>query len=381
MDTTPSDDKIAMPELQQATLTGTFFGPRSAKTGSKSAYFSLPKGAAPDASPRANGEESHANGQPSTNTMAQASAVNLHPERRANLTRSASPPPLPSSKSSTALAAVAAETKSILPALLKALPQCWEGNLIHAPTALDPHFCPHRPPTAVRVLNVDALDAALALAPPPAAPSSTTNAARPRAPRPPLVLNMANRQHGGGGWLAGALAQEEALCYRSSLSVTLKRRFYPLPPAGVVYAPAVAVVRDALAAGHALRDLRRPRDLGTVAVVSCAALRDPKVDVRVDGREVYARRADAEAMRGKMRAVLRVAGRRGHGRVVLGALGCGAFRNPRAEVCAMWAEVLGEREFRGWWEEVVFAVLEEGGDEEGDGNFGLFYRGLHGLMV
>ena len=378
MDDEQPDEEDSTSKLHQAKLTAAFFRPHNAQTGSKSRYFGLPKDAAPNSSPQPSSHGRPANARLSTATTAPASSVNLHPERRAKLPRPASPPPLPTTKSCTALAAVAAETKSVLPGLLKSLPQCWDGRLITSPSPLDPRFCPRHPPTAVRVLNADALDAALAL---PASPASAPSSAGPRARPPPLVLNMANRHHGGGGWLAGALAQEEALCYRSSLSFTLKRRFYPLPAAGVVYSPAVAVIRDALADGHALRNLSDPRGLGMVSVVSCAALRDPPVDVRVDGREVYARRKDEEIMRGKMRAVLRVAGRRGHARVVLGALGCGAFRNPRAEVCAMWREVLGEVEFRGWFEEVVFAVLEEGGDEKGDGNFGVFYRGLEGMMV
>lgn len=88
-------------------------------------------------------------------------------------------------------------------------------------------------------------------------------------------------------------------------------------------------------------------------------------------------------MKEKMRVVLRVAARHGHRVLVLGALGCGAFGNPRGEVVACWKEVLvEEEEFRGgWWEKVVFAVMEAGGEKEGEGNFGVFWRGLDGVEV
>ncbi|KAI9875691.1 MAG: hypothetical protein M1830_008119 [Pleopsidium flavum] len=193
---------------------------------------------------------------------------------------------------------------------------------------------------------------------------------------------MANAYHAGGGWLKGALAQEESLCYRSSLSFTLKRRFYPLPEISGVYSPSVVVIRKALSQGHGLLDLDKPEELPIVSAVSVAAARDPQVEKDSRGRERYKRGRDREVMKEKMRVVLRVVAVNGHRRVVLGALGCGAFRNPREEVVGCWKEVLLEGEFAGgWWERIVFAVMDDGGGKSGDGNFGVFSRGLDGLVV
>lgn len=199
--------------------------------------------------------------------------------------------------------------------------------------------------------------------------------------KPVLVLNMANAEHGGGGWLQGALAQEESLCYRSSLSFTLKRRFYPLGSETAIYSPKVVVFRENLEKGHGLLDLAAPQALPVVSVVSVAAIRDPEIVRGQGGVEGYKYKEDEELMKKKMRGVLRVAGREGHKRLVLGALGCGAFGNPRGEVVRLWKEVLGETEFSGWWEGMVFAVMERGGTRDGDGNFGVFHRGLDGMMV
>lgn len=223
----------------------------------------------------------------------------------------------------------------------------------------------------IRVLNSDTLDAALAL-----------SSKAPSGSRSVLILNMANAQHGGGGWLNGALAQEEALCYRSSLSFTLKRRYYPLPETGGIYSPSVLVLRDSLARGHSLLDLSRPGRLPVVSAVSVAAIRQPEVLGGQGESGRYKHAADRAVMKEKMRVVLRIAASQGHRTLVLGALGCGAFGNPRGEVVRCWKDVLGEREFAGgWWEKIIFAVMDGGGRKDGAGNYGVFWRGLDGVEV
>ncbi|KAI4182126.1 MAG: hypothetical protein L6R41_006177 [Letrouitia leprolyta] len=304
--------------------------------------------------------------------------IDLHPSRRANLkTRQ---PTLPTSKRSILLAAVAEETKELLPGLLKVTPDSPATGELVKPDSLFPAFksnCPNLPKTSIRVINMDTLDAAIRL-------SSLTTSTVADSPHPPvLVLNMANAEHGGGGWLKGAMAQEEALCYRTSLSFTLKRRFYPMPARSVIYSPAVVVMRESLAKGHQLMDLTHPEKLPVVSVISVAAVRDPSVERRLDdGEEVYCNGDHRDLMRSKIRMTLRVAATKGHRKLVLGALGCGAFGNPKSEVVRLWKEVLTEAEFTGgWWEQVIFAVLDDGGGKDSSGNYGVFWRGLDGLKV
>lgn len=358
--------------LIQTKLPSSFFTPsKSVHTSTKSPFFSSSPNNTTTTTPTAASCPS-ASSAIATPDIAKYS---LYPERRSQLARE--PPSLPSSTGSSLLAAVASETKSLLPTVL--------GSAAHAPASgylyhvdhnlpsLSSHDCPSLPLTRVRVLNGDSLDTALALS-----GSASSSSLSEKV----LVLNMANAQHGGGGWLKGALAQEEAMCYRSSLSFTLKRRYYPIPDFGGIYSPSVLVIRESLASGHNLLDLSNPASLPVVSVVSVAAVRNPEVigGQGEEGRYKYAK--VRLVMKEKMRVVLRIAAGMGHRSLVLGALGCGAFGNPRGEVVLCWKEVLKEREFSGgWWEQVVFAVLEEGGQKDGDGNYGVFWRELHGLEI
>jgi uncharacterized protein (TIGR02452 family) len=169
---------------------------------------------------------------------------------------------------------------------------------------------------------------------------------------------------------------------RSSLSFTLKLRYYPLQDDQAIYSPTVVIIRDSLRNGHTLLDLTKAKELPIVSVISMAALCMPAVD-NSGGRLRYRNPQDRELMKEKMRIVLRTAAFNGHRRLVLGAFGCGAFLNPREEVADCWAEVFAEAEFRGgWWESICFAVMDDrNAGKDGYGNFGIFYRRLHGTMV
>ncbi|KNG52666.1 mitochondrial chaperone bcs1 [Stemphylium lycopersici] len=201
--------------------------------------------------------------------------------------------------------------------------------------------------------------------------------------RPVAVLNLASERSPGGGWQKGALAQEECLCYRSSLYLSLSETIYPLPSLAAIHSPNVLLIRDSMTNGHFLLTPQSPYDLPTVSVISAAALRKPTLSD--DGLSF--KHAGARAVtKKKIRLVLRVAANKGHTKLVLGALGCGVFANPPKEVAQCFLEVFQEPEFQGgWWEEVVFAVLDNvkgaDGGKDGKGNFGQFYQVLHGLEV
>ncbi|GKT40287.1 uncharacterized protein ColSpa_00468 [Colletotrichum spaethianum] len=249
-------------------------------------------------------------------------------------------------RSNPSLASVSAETRTVLPRILPNLPHlnASKSESLHMDylPPLKASACPaHTPRAKIKIVNADTLNAAIDLA-----------AQRPDGGRV-AVLNMASDIHPGGGWLKGAVAQEEAICYRSSLYLSLHKRYYPFKRRGGVYTPDVVVIRSDMASGHRLLVPGIAyADLPVVSVLSIAAIRRPEVRRRkvvttAGTEEVYefARTGDRALTMEKMRLCLRMAASRDHSLLVLGALGCGAFRNPPEEVARCWLEVLDEAEF------------------------------------
>ncbi|KAL3439853.1 hypothetical protein BJX65DRAFT_317339 [Aspergillus insuetus] len=316
-----------------------------------------------------------------------------------------------------ALRQTADETQDVLPGLLTHLNRTSDARhseklSFNALRTLHPNDCPHFPaPATIRVINDDTLNVAVRLA-----HSHSASHTNPR----PIIINFASHKKPGGGWLNGAMAQEESICYRSSLALSLHRRDYPLALEDAIYSPYVLVMRGDLASGHNLltSPANPPENLPVVSAITVAALYRPALRTlvlsqpnntqrqrgshshsyshvsrthpsspspsalpaprRQRTQQVYARDKDRNLTKAKMRLALRIAATNGHGMLVLGALGCGVYANPPSEVANCWLEVLREAEFRGnWWREVCFAVY----DPKNEGNFAVFDKVLAGKKV
>jgi uncharacterized protein (TIGR02452 family) len=279
------------------------------------------------------------------------------------------------------LAGIAAETRTVLPSILAKLPDIHasksERIFLDTLPRLTTSECPRRTAdyeAKIHVVNEDSFNVAIRI-----------GGALPPGSARVAVLNMASHANPGGGWLSGALAQEEALCYRSSLALSLHRRYYPWKQHMGVYSPDVVIIRGDMPSGHKLLDPATVTNLPVVSVLGIAALRCPPTrrirENTLAGpveREVFAKDSDRVMTKDKMRLCLRMAARKGHTNLVLGALGCGAFKNPRREVAECWLEVLREQEFRGgWWDGIWFAVY----DRKNEGNFEVFEELLDDVPV
>ncbi|KAI1326718.1 hypothetical protein F5Y16DRAFT_373829 [Xylariaceae sp. FL0255] len=243
----------------------------------------------------------------------------------------------------------------------------------------------HSQPATIEVTNEDTLNAAIRI--------SISGDLDDQHSRRPAVLNFANSRKPGGGWMNGAIAQEEAICYRSSLALSLKRRQYPLHKDEGLYSQFVLVVREDMATGHHPINVE-PEQLPVVSVLTVPALRNPEVHTfryptsyRVPGeppimtmrvKQIFRYDEDRDITKGKMRLALRMAAVHGHRRLVLGALGCGVFGNPPEDIAHGWLSVLREDEFSGnRWSKICFAVY----DPKKEGNYEIFKQVLDGQKV
>lgn len=206
----------------------------------------------------------------------------------------------------------------------------------------------------------------------------------------PVILNLADAYSACGWYDKGSNAQEESLCRQSTLSqslyqyyskskadlcgVAFKGEEYPMDiRCGAIYSPHVFVFRDGARNGFALMD-----DPYETAFISCAALDFNEKH----GKNLEYRSLDGgftsegrEIMLSKIRTIYAAALTAGHDSLVLGAFGCGAFRLRPDLVAGMFRDVLFEKEFKGRFRAVVFAILEKPGPESGvRGKFAPFYN-------
>jgi len=191
----------------------------------------------------------------------------------------------------------------------------------------------------------------------------------------PAMLNMASLYHPGGGVLQGSSAQEEDLCRRSNLAISLyqfslpggrygdladlvgvQRRAerYPMDNTyGGIYSPDITFFRGSREEGYALWD-----EPFKAAVISVASLNyNPKHGhSQLDNGNIP--EADKPVLKEKIRTILRIGALKKHDSLVLGALGCGAFCTPPAQMARLFHEVLDEQEFQGRFSKIVFAIID-----------------------
>lgn len=164
----------------------------------------------------------------------------------------------------------------------------------------------------------------------------------------PLCLNFANGEQPGGGLLSGSRAQEETICRSSALYLTLKddpmygvhrQRAAQDATGWCIYSPDVPVFRTD--AGEFL-----PQPWHT-SFITCAAPYAPTVGLQRAG----------DLLQQRILRVLEVAQACGHYSLVLGAWGCGAFRNDPVRTAQDFRDAL-EHQFAGAFSDVVFAIAD-----------------------
>src|SRR5262249_8431514 len=172
--------------------------------------------------------------------------------------------------------------------------------------------------TQIRVTNESTLTAASGLA---------------SAGHRPVALNFASARHPGGGFLGGALAQEESLARSSALYTCLdgnpmyawhETHRDPFYTDYAIYSPDTPVFRDD---DGVLLEEPYP-----CAFITCAAV---NARVALD-RDPACGPTIRAAMARRIVRVLAIAAAHAHAHIVLGAWGCGVFGNDPHEIAMLF---------------------------------------------
>ena len=179
------------------------------------------------------------------------------------------------------------------------------------------------------------------------------------------VLNMASYNNPDGGVIFGSRAQEEELCRRSNLFLTLaeydertyklvdwdkpnEKNHYPIPLFGGIYSPRVCIFRSILS--YSFLDVPF-----TCNVISVPAVKRPEIDsktgVMISKYEII--------MCGKIRAIFRIALSNNIYKLILGAMGCGAYGCPSKHVARLFKKKKKKKEFIGKFKEIHFAIIDD----------------------
>ena len=183
----------------------------------------------------------------------------------------------------------------------------------------------------------------------------------------PAMLNLADLYSPGGLVEYGSGAQEENLCRRSDLVLSLYQfssaRIRQYPDLGLiknddqypmderyggVYSGIVTFFRGPESEGSLLEE--KPYN---IPVISVAALSGPRI-----GADGLMFPEETEITLEKIRTIFRIGMANFHDSLVLSALGCGAFANPPAHIAKLFHQVIEEDEFRNVFRLIDFAILD-----------------------
>jgi len=174
-------------------------------------------------------------------------------------------------------------------------------------------------------------------------------------------LNFASAKNPGGGFLGGALAQEESLALSSALYATLTKHFEMyeynrsrptlLYSDHMIWSPETVVFRND--DGHLLADPYKMSFI-TSPAVNVGAIKNNRPEEMMHTEETMLRRMDK---------VLALFVHHNIKHLLLGAWGCGVFRNDPKDIARYFSfYLLNGGKYSQCFKSVVFAVLDKSKD-------------------
>jgi len=170
------------------------------------------------------------------------------------------------------------------------------------------------------------------------------------------ILNMASYKRGGGGVRNGSRAQEECLFRCSNLFETVDQKFYSLKEDECLYTTDSVFFKDFY---------YNRMDPVVVDVITIAAINLNKnsyfdfqnnqwIDQLEDKDDNY-----INLTKNKIRLMLSIAEKNEVDTLVLGAWGCGVFKNDPTEMAQMFKDILIEEHFATKFRKVVFSIIND----------------------
>jgi len=170
------------------------------------------------------------------------------------------------------------------------------------------------------------------------------------------VLNMASAKTAGGGVADGETAQEECLFRCSNLAESITQDLYPLEEDEALYTKNVIFFKD-----KDYNDMEFVKvDVVTMASINLNpnAEYDEKTETWTEGlvpkSDDY---WDMTLM--KVRTILSLAAKNKCKYIILGAWGCGVFKNDPIDMADAFAEVLIDEGYDRLFTQVVFAIIND----------------------
>lgn len=174
-----------------------------------------------------------------------------------------------------------------------------------------------------------------------------------------VILNFASGCNPGGSYLDGSTAQEENLCRKSGLYSCLKTKPYfyneniecsikgdNFYTDNIIYSPDVPFFRD-----EDNKLISAPYNLSVIT--------SPAPNLRNQNEDDIDKERLLKVIKERISRILKIAALNNHKKIVLGAWGCGAFRNDPKMVAEAFKSSLSENSF---FEHVCFAICSQDED-------------------
>jgi len=171
------------------------------------------------------------------------------------------------------------------------------------------------------------------------------------------ILNFASAKNPGGGFQRGAKAQEEQLCFCSTLYASIgsekayemykynRENYNTLYSDYMLYSPYVKIIRNS---NYEL--LETPR---CVSIITAPAVNRNIAERNHTQEEIF------NCMLNRAEKILNIAIENDNKNIVLGAWGCGVFRNSVYDIAEIFRTLLIDENYISSFENVIFASFNE----------------------